>query len=73
MERTFTAIFQESEGWIVGYVEELPGANVQERTIEEARASMKEVIRELLDVNRELHAKAQGTASVIREELTVTL
>ncbi len=38
--RTFTAVFVETDGWIVGYVEELPGAIVQERTLDEARESI---------------------------------
>jgi predicted RNase H-like HicB family nuclease len=73
-ERTFTAIFQETdEGWIVGYCEELPGAIVQEHTLEEARESMKEVIHELIEANREVRAKEVGTARLVREELTVVV
>ncbi len=33
----FTAVYQQDEGWWTGDVEELPGANAQERTLEEAR------------------------------------
>ncbi len=72
-DRTFTAIFEETEGWIVGYVEELPGAIVQERTLDEARESMKEVIRDVLDANREIHAKATSGGRRVREEVTVAL
>ena len=46
---TYTAIFSHSEGWIVGHMRELPGAIVQERTIEEARESLKEVIALILE------------------------
>ena len=45
----YTAVFVESDGWIVGRVEELPGAIAQERTIEEARESLKEAIRLMLE------------------------
>ncbi|HEY0736056.1 MAG TPA: hypothetical protein VGD69_14170 [Herpetosiphonaceae bacterium] len=73
-ERTFTAIFQETdEGWIVGYCEELPGAIVQEHTLAEARESMKEVIHELLEVNRDVRAQEAGSAPLVREELTVVV
>jgi predicted RNase H-like HicB family nuclease len=37
MESTFTGVFEQVQGWYLGYVQELPGANVQERTLEEAR------------------------------------
>ncbi|WP_017719121.1 type II toxin-antitoxin system HicB family antitoxin [Kamptonema formosum] len=54
MENTFTAVFEKVDDWYIGYVEELPGANVQERTLEEARESLGEAIELLLTANREL-------------------
>ncbi len=53
MTRTFTAIFEEHGDWWIGWVEELPGANAQERTLEEARASLQEVIPVILEARRE--------------------
>ena len=41
------------EGYI-GFVEELPGANTQGRTLEEARANLEEAVRLVLEANREL-------------------
>jgi predicted RNase H-like HicB family nuclease len=70
-QRTFTTVYAEQDGWIVGTVEELPGAIVQERTMEEARESMQEVITTLLEVNRDVRAREFGTAPLVREELTV--
>ena len=67
MTRTFTAVFKEDDGWWVGWVEELPGAIAQERTLEAARQSLREIIPVILDVNREM---AQGA---MREELTIAL
>jgi predicted RNase H-like HicB family nuclease len=49
MTTTYTAIFAEDDGWVVGWVRELPGAIAQERTIEEARESLKEVIALILE------------------------
>ena len=44
----FTAVFeQDGEGWI-GYLEELPGANTQGRTLEEARENLKDAVRLLI-------------------------
>jgi predicted RNase H-like HicB family nuclease len=53
----------------VGFVEELPGANTQGETLDEARANLKEAITMVLDANRELSAQSLGDAEVIRETL----
>ena len=44
MESTFTAIFEKDDDWYIGYVEELPGANSQGRTLDEARENLHEAI-----------------------------
>jgi len=49
MTTTYTAIFAEDDGWIVGWVRELPGAIAQERTLAAARESLKEVIALILE------------------------
>lgn len=57
MENSFTAVFEKIEDWYIGYVQELPGANVQERTLEAARESLREAIELILISNRELAEK----------------
>ena len=42
MENTFTAAFVKDGDWYMAYVEELPGANTQGKTIEEAQENLKE-------------------------------
>ncbi len=54
MENSFTAVYEKLDDWYIGYVQELPGANVQERTLEEARESLQEAIELILISNREL-------------------
>jgi len=54
MEGTFTAIFEKINDWYIGYVEELPGANTQGRTIEEARENLREAVELILASNKEL-------------------
>lgn len=71
MTRTFTAIFEQHEDWWIGTVEELPGAIAQERTLDEARASLVEAIQLILDVNREYAEQERNGATVVREELSV--
>lgn len=40
--------------WYVAYVEELPGANTQGRTLDEARANLQEAVQLVLETNRQL-------------------
>ena len=42
MTATFTAVFEQDGDWWVGYVEELPGANTQGATLDEARENLRE-------------------------------
>ena len=53
MTATFTAVFEQDGDWWVGYVEELPGANTQGATLEEARENLKEAVALIIEANRE--------------------
>ena len=53
MASTYTAIIQQNGDWWVGWIEEVPGVNTQARTKSELLASLKEVLKEALDFNRE--------------------
>lgn len=67
----FTTVYQQDEGWWIGYVEELPGANAQERTLEEARESLREAIRDVLEANRELTRTEFEDREVVRETIRI--
>ncbi|HEY0408016.1 MAG TPA: type II toxin-antitoxin system HicB family antitoxin [Pyrinomonadaceae bacterium] len=72
-ELNLTAIYEEAEeGDYIGYVAQLPGANTQGETIEEARANLLEAAQMILEANRE---EAEGRlakgAKVTRERLTL--
>lgn len=67
-----TAAFEQVDGWWIGYVEELPGANAQERTLEEARASLREAVHLILEANRQSARRDAEGHRVIREELVLT-
>ena len=73
MESTFTAIFEKDDDWYIGYVEELPGANTQGRTLEEARENLHEAIELIIISNRELAEKSLAGKKYIRENLTVAV
>lgn len=53
MER-FTAVFQQEGKWWIGYVEEVPGANTQGQTLEEARENLKEAVQLIIAAGRKL-------------------
>ena len=63
--QSFTAVFQQRGKWWVGYVEELPGANTQGRTLREARENLKEAVQLILETNRELTRKESKGKKVI--------
>jgi predicted RNase H-like HicB family nuclease len=53
MENKFTAIIERDEGWFIAYCPEVPGANGQGRTKDEARESLAEAISLILRDRRE--------------------
>ena len=65
----FTAVFEQDGEWWIGYVEELPGANTQGRTLDEARENLKEAIRLTIESNRDLARQAAAGKKVVREEI----
>jgi predicted RNase H-like HicB family nuclease len=65
----FTAVYMKVREGYVAFVEELPGANTQGETLEEARANLEEAVTMVLDANRELSEQALEGAQVIREAL----
>ena len=70
MER-FTAVYEHRGEWWIGYVEELPGANTQGRTLDEARENLREAVQLIIEANRELARREAEGRTVVREELTV--
>jgi predicted RNase H-like HicB family nuclease len=66
-----TAVYMKVPEGYVAFVEELPGANTQGDTLEEARVNLKEAVAMVLDANRELSEQSLEGAEVIRETLTL--
>ena len=72
MESRFTAVFQREGKWWIGYIEELPGANTQGRTLDEARENLKEAVVLIIEANRKLAQTELEGKEVIREEFLIT-
>jgi predicted RNase H-like HicB family nuclease len=71
MELALTAVFKKVAGGYVAYVEELPGANTQGDTLEEARANLREAVELVMEANRSLAREETGDGDVIREPFRI--
>ena len=72
MEIKLTAVFWKFPEGYAAFVEELPGANTQGATLEEARENLKEAVAMVLQANRELAEESLHGAEVVREPLALT-
>lgn len=66
-----TAVFQKVPEGYIGFVEELPGANTQGATLDEARANLAEAVELVLEANRTLAEESIEGQNVIREPLSL--
>ncbi|MGH7826659.1 MAG: type II toxin-antitoxin system HicB family antitoxin [Candidatus Binatia bacterium] len=70
MKNEFTAIIERDGDWFIAYCAEIPGANGQGRTREEARENLAQAIELILDDRRE-DALRGIPPEAIRETVTV--
>ncbi len=73
MTMKLTAVFMKVPEGYVGFVEELPGANTQGSTLDEARQNLKEAVELVLEANRELIQESLEGKDVIRESISVSV
>ena len=66
MQTGYTAVVNQVDAWWIGWIEELPGVNCQESTHEELVASLRETLREALELNKQDALAAAGSG--FREE-----
>jgi predicted RNase H-like HicB family nuclease len=66
-----TAVFEKVGEWWLGYVEELPGANTQGETLDEARENLREAVQLIIEANRELLLEQMAGHEIIREPLLI--
>ena len=71
MTMELTAVFEKVPEGYIGFVEELPGANTQGATLEEARTNLQEAVELVLEANRELVEQALDGRAVIREPFVI--
>ena len=64
----FTAVYVKVPEGYAAFVEELPGANTQGQTLDEARHNLTEAVAMVLEANRVLAEESILDVDVIRED-----
>lgn len=70
MNQTYTAVVKQDGPWWIGWVEEVPGVNCQERTRDELVESLRTTLVEALEMNRDDARQAAGGGY---EELNIAI
>lgn len=70
MNNLFTAVTKKDDDWWIGWIEEVPGVNCQERTHEELIESLKVTLKEALEFNRQDAISAVG-ANFQEEQIAI--
>jgi len=70
MNNEYTAIIKQDGDWWIGWIEEVPGVNCQERSHEELMESLRITLREALELNRQ-DALTSAGADYHKEKIAV--
>jgi predicted RNase H-like HicB family nuclease len=68
----FTAVYMKQGKWYIGYIEEIPGANTQGKTLAEAKKNLKEALILILEANREIAHRLRHR-NAIEEPLSIAV
>jgi predicted RNase H-like HicB family nuclease len=62
MSNQYTAVIKQDKDWWIGWIEEIPGVNCQEKTREELVATLQTTLHEAIEFNKSdaLHAAGSG-------------
>ena len=66
----YTALVKRTGNWWIGWVQEVPGVNAQERTKAELLQSLREALREAIEFNRE-DARRAAESDYVEEPLAL--
>ena len=70
MKAELTARIKKDGDWWIGWVEEIPGANAQEKTREELMISLREAAKDILELHRQ---ESRKTAEKEFEKIPLVL
>jgi len=60
MQNEFTAVVKQDGDWWIGWIEEIPGVNCQEKTHDELIETLRETLKEALEMNKQDALSAAG-------------
>jgi len=61
MQNEYTAVVKQEGDWWVGWIEEIPGVNCQEKIYDELKESLEVTLREALEFNRQDALNSAGS------------
>lgn len=61
MRTEYTAVIKQDGGWWIGWIEEFPGVNCQERSHDELIESLRVALREAIEFNKQDALAAAGS------------
>ncbi len=67
MEQTFEATIEKRGKWYIGWVDAVPGAFSQGRTVKEVEQNLKEAVQLILESQREMKDKGSGEGILKRK------
>jgi len=70
MATEYTAVLKQQGGWWIGWIEEVPGVNCQERTRQELIETLRITLKEAIEFNRQ-DAIAFAGAEYVEEKIAV--
>lgn len=70
MEQTFEATIEKRDRWYIGWVDAVPGAFSQGRTIKEVQENLKEAIQLILETQREMR-NSGAAGEILRRKIQV--
>jgi len=70
MHNTYTAITKQDGNWWIGWIEEVPGVNCQEKTRDELIETLRITLKEALELNREEALRA-AERDYVEEQITI--
>ena len=70
METEYTAIIKQQGEWWIGWIEEVPGVNCQERTRQELIETLRITLKEAIEFNRQ-DAIASAGSEYAEEKIAV--
>jgi predicted RNase H-like HicB family nuclease len=70
MERIFEATIEKRDKWYIGWVEAVPGAFSQGKTIREVEENLKEAVQLILESQQELRTKGVA-GKILKKKILV--